>query len=136
MYLKIIHIFNLPPHFAHITSQTLLPPLSRIFFFSLADMYMDNGFISTFGSSSNNQPCLNLFFRGWTLDGPLKFTLACFAVIMFGIGIEGFSFLRKRYHFETTRRMKQMRRGGRSKDRSCSRSELGSRERGDLGTYT
>lgn len=45
-------------------------------------------------SLSGNQPCLNLYLPGWTLDTRAKFLWAMIGIILLGIVMEGISKLR------------------------------------------
>jgi hypothetical protein len=47
-------------------------------------------------SLRGNQPCLNLFFPGWTLDTPGKFAAAMIGIALLGVFVEGVSKLRHR----------------------------------------
>jgi hypothetical protein len=56
-------------------------------------------FLSTFcsgfrASLKGNQPCLNLFFPGWTLDTRGKFAAAMIGIVLLGIFVEGVSKIR------------------------------------------
>ena len=53
-------------------------------------MFMD-GFHSIFEKDIS---CINLFFSGWTLNTPIKFTCACLGVILLGFFTEGILFSR------------------------------------------
>lgn len=47
-------------------------------------------------SLKGNQPCLNLFFPGWTLDTRGKFAAAMIGIALMGVFVEGVSKLRYR----------------------------------------
>jgi hypothetical protein len=47
-------------------------------------------------SLKGNQPCLNLFFPGWTLDTRGKFAAAMIGIALLGVFVEGVSKLRHR----------------------------------------
>lgn len=47
-------------------------------------------------SLRGNQPCLNLFFPGWTLDTRGKFAAAMIGIALLGVFVEGVSKLRHR----------------------------------------
>ena len=53
-------------------------------------------------SLKGNQPCLNLYFSGWTLDSRLKFVSAMFGILVLAVATEGISKLR----FLMSRRLK------------------------------
>jgi hypothetical protein len=59
------------------------------------DMYMA-GFTSLLLEEAGSVPCLNLFFKSWTLSDGTRFTLACLGVALLGLVIEVLSAVRRR----------------------------------------
>lgn len=55
-------------------------------------------FVSIARLGIGNYPCINLWFKEWTLDTPVKFGFAWIGVFFLGISTHGLAYLRLKAH--------------------------------------